>query len=87
MVITACHVGSYLSVCLVYRLVRRRRTPPPPRDFQTPNAAGTSPAYVGVRRAFSDFNKILSKYFSFEDFRVTDSGKGKLTSDTHILVA
>ena len=62
-------------------------TPPPPRDFQTPNAAGTSPAYISVRRAFSDLNKILCKSFSFEDFRVTDSGKGKHTSDTHILVA
>ena len=34
------------------RLVRRRRTPPPPGDFVTPNAAGTPPAYIGVRRVF-----------------------------------
>ena len=35
------------------RLVRRRRTPPP-GDFATPNAAGTPPAYIGVRRVFCD---------------------------------
>ena len=49
-----CRANSR-PVCFVkIRLVRRRRTLP--CDFQTLNAAGTSPALVGVRRAFSDSN-------------------------------
>ena len=50
-----CQFQVFIS-SLVIRLVRRRRTPPPPPgDFVTPNAAGTPPAYIGVRRVFCDF--------------------------------